>query len=203
MPTAICPRRCAETSSLSRHARVGLCPMRRGTSERLWRVVVFASVFRFGLRSWAFAALVLALVVASALVCLPSGRAAGGTPSCVIRGPQWTQHIPALGVGHPAMVRKGRLYVVMPPRYGCARARKTLARIFPLMPPHARAHDRLRGAPAGWECFSSGSNTPADMTFAGLCQGPKGAFLEWGPTDHPLDSRPRPLRIRLKVSALA
>ena len=130
----------------------------------------------------------IGLVAAPALVAAvalgappPEPAAAAATPSCVIRGPQWTQHIPAMGAAYPAQVLKGRLYVVMPPQYGCAKARQTLARIFPLIPPHAKAHAVLRGGPPGWVCYSSGSGGPTDITYAGLCQSSRHAFLEWGP----------------------
>ena len=131
-------------------------------------------------RSRNYRGLLVLVVMTGVIVPLQMQSAAGSTPSCVVQGPQWTQHMPALGAGHPASVLKGRLYVVMPPQYGCAKAKTTLARIFPRIPPHARAHDVLRGAPTGWVCYSSGA-PPADVTYAGLCQNGQHGFLEWGP----------------------
>ena len=126
----------------------------------------------------------LAVIAAGALMSMQPAHAAG-SPPCVVQGPQWTQHIPSLGAGHPASILKGRFYVVMPPQYGCAKAKRVLARIFPLIPPHAKAHDLLRGGPPGWVCRSSGSSRPTDVTFAGLCQNDAHAFFEWGPYSPP------------------
>ena len=158
----------------------------RDDDQGLWKAFAGASSLRRERRSWVLTAAVLVLLVAASLiVVLRPERAAGATTPCVIQGPQWTQHVPALGAGHPASVLTGRLYVVMPPQYGCAKARRTLARIFPLMPPHAKAHTLLRGGPPGWVCYSSGSSRPTDISFAGLCQNPQHAFLEWGPYRSP------------------
>jgi len=159
----------------------------RGDKRGRWKAFADANPLRRERHSWMLTAAVpVALVAVSLIFALQPRQAAGATPPCVIQGPQWTQHMPALGAGHPASVLKGHLYVVMPPQYGCAKARRTLARIFPLIPPHAKAHTLLRGGPPGWVCYASGSSRPTDITFAGLCQNQQHAFLEWGPYQAPL-----------------
>jgi len=108
-----------------------------------------------------------------------SSTATGGGSHANLRdpGPQWTQHMPALGAGHPASVLKGHLYVVMPPQYGCAKARRTLARIFPLIPPHAKAHTLPRGGPPGWVCYASGSSRPTERRLSDGTTGPPRAAV--------------------------